>query len=651
MKSFVVAGAAVNQTALDWAGNVSRIKSAIEAARASGAPILCLPELSLSGYGCQDAFLLPIVRTAATKALADVLPFTEKMLVVVGLPWPYEGQLYDAAAVLVDRKLVGIVFKKQLRQNALFQEPRWFASWPTGVSAESIVDGQQVPVGDLTFQWAGLRIAVAIGDDLWNLGRLSPEVELVLNPIAEPMSLGGFAPRRDRLINLCRTNRWTCVSVNLLGNDAGQLIYDGSVLISGPEGLAARGPRLSFRPVVVGVAPLTVSRQALSGESPSPTPAGQDPRQKGRVLLPLSTSEIVPAPLAPSPGPATWEESPYVIEEEFTRVMALGLFDYMRKVQARGYVVSISGGADSSSISSLVAVGVRLAYEELGREGLLSALSYFPELREADSAQEMVRRLLRLIYQPSRNSSEASRQSAQAVADALGVPLAVVPIDPVVDLYVKAAERVLGRPLRWESDDVALQNIQSRVRGPMAWLLANAEGKILLATGNRSEAVVGYATMDGDTCGGLTPLGSISKPFLRNWLAWLEKEGPMGIGPIPALRLVNQLAPSAELRPPEAGQTDEGELMPYTVLEAIEEALLRDMLPVAETIDRVAARFPGYSREQIADWTAKFLRLWSQSQWKRARLAPAFIIGDSGPQGWALLRLPVLSAGVVSELD
>lgn len=107
-------------------------------------------------------------------------------------------------------------------------------------------------------------------------------------------------------------------------------------------------------------------------------------------------------------------------------------------------------------------------------------------------------------------------------------------------------------------------------------MLANVKGALLLATSNRSEAAVGYATMDGDTCGGLSPIAGIDKAFLRHWLRWLETEGPAGVHPIPALAAVNRLAPTAELRPREATQTDEADLMPYEVLDAIERAAIRD---------------------------------------------------------------------------
>src|SRR5690606_29235722 len=109
---------------------------------------------------------------------------------------------------------------------------------------------------------------------------------------------------------------------------------------------------------------------------------------------------------------------------------------------------------------------------------------------------------------------------------------------------------------------------------PMIWLLANATGMVLLSTSNRSEAAVGYATMDGDTAGGLAPLAGIDKAFLREWLKWAEKDCKLGLGPVPAVAAVNAMQPTAELRPKEKQQRDEDDLMPYDLLDRIERLLI-----------------------------------------------------------------------------
>jgi NAD+ synthase (glutamine-hydrolysing) len=182
-------------------------------------------------------------------------------------------------------------------------------------------------------------------------------------------------------------------------------------------------------------------------------------------------------------------------------------------------------------------------------------------------------------------------------------------------------------------------------------MLANVKNALLLATSNRSEAAVGYATMDGDTCGGISPIAGIDKDFLRRWLRWLEKIGPTGIGPIPELRVVNELAPTAELRPPSAAQTDESDLMPYELLDAIEHQAIGEKRSPQEVLDTIAVEFTQYNRRQLVVWVRRFFELWSRNQWKRERYAPSFHVDDKNldPKTWC--RFPILSGGFRLELS
>jgi NAD+ synthase (glutamine-hydrolysing) len=226
----------------------------------------------------------------------------------------------------------------------------------------------------------------------------------------------------------------------------------------------------------------------------------------------------------------------------------------------------------------------------------------------------------------------------------------VFDVDPLVRTYIHTVEGALGRSLSWQGDDIALQNIQARARAPGVWLVANLRGALLLATSNRSEAAVGYATMDGDTCGGLSPIAGIDKAFLRQWLRWVETEGPQGVGPTPEMRVVNIQAPTAELRPAGAHQTDEDDLMPYPILDVIERAAIRDKLAPKEVYRVLASRFPQHTQDQLLLWVKRFFRLWSQNQWKRERYAPSFHLDDENldPKTWC--RFPILSGGYQREL-
>jgi NAD+ synthase (glutamine-hydrolysing) len=329
----------------------------------------------------------------------------------------------------------------------------------------------------------------------------------------------------------------------------------------------------------------------------------------------------------------------------------LGLFDYLRKSRSRGFVVSLSGGADSAAVACLSALLVHFGSSELGRNAFLKKLGYLPALASQPVEASLVRPLLTCVYQATRNSSDVTRRAARTVAESLGAEHLELDVDGIVTQYVDIVSHALGRELSWATDDIALQNIQARVRSPSVWMLANVRGALLLSTSNRSEAAVGYATMDGDTSGGLAPIAGIDKAYLRQWLRWLERLGPEGHGPLPALRAVNEQQPTAELRPLAARQTDEADLMPYDVLDAIERAAIRDKLVPKEVFARLETAYQGtYGRQELGVWIARFFRLWSRNQWKRERYAPSFHLDDENldPKTWC--RFPILSGGFEREL-
>ena len=265
-------------------------------------------------------------------------------------------------------------------------------------------------------------------------------------------------------------------------------------------------------------------------------------------------------------------------------------------------------------------------------------------------ARDVVRAVLTTVYQSTRNSGQVTRGAARAVAEALGARHLELDVDAQVQGYIAMIEQALGRRLDWSTDDIALQNIQARTRAPSVWLLANIAGALLLSTSNRSEAAVGYATMDGDTAGGLAPIAGIDKAYLRKWLVWMQTTGPAGLAPIAALAAVNQQAPTAELRPAGEKQTDEGDLMPYELLDAIERAAIRDKRAPLEIFELMSVAFPQYERAALVTWIERFFRLFARNQWKRERYAPSFHLDDENldPKTW--YRFPILSGGYEREL-
>jgi NAD+ synthase (glutamine-hydrolysing) len=156
--------------------------------------------------------------------------------------------------------------------------------------------------------------------------------------------------------------------------------------------------------------------------------------------------------------------------------------------------------------------------------------------------------------------------------------------------------------------------------------------------------------MDGDTAGGLAPLGGIDKSWLRKWLRWMETKGPLGLSALFELNAINGQQPTAELRPPAKAQTDEADLMPYDLLEAVEDSAIRDKHTPIEVLQELLPRFPERTPVQLAAWIERFFRLWCRNQWKRERLAPGFHLDDRNvdPRSWC--RFPILSGGFEREL-
>jgi NAD+ synthase (glutamine-hydrolysing) len=629
---------------------------AIEHARAEGVTMLCLPELAISGYGCEDAFFMDGLQDIAFSQLEALAPLTRGMVVTVGLPIYHEKALYNAAALLADGKIVGFVAKQFLAGDGIHYEPRWFKAWPADVVAEIERDGRTYPLGDLVFEVGGVGIGFEICEDAWVANRPGTDlalrgVDIICNPSASHFAFGKFVVRQRFVIEGSRAFGVAYLYANLLGNEAGRVVYDGGGMIASGGELLVRGRRFSFHDVELSTTMIDVDgnrREQARRGSHRPRHDAEQLVIEHPFVWPLLKPEVI------HPVEKTWEDRSSLREEEFARAVALGLWDYLRKSRAQGYVVSMSGGADSAACAVLVALSVQLAFQELGTGGVRQHLPWCKRLIDVldrgGGPTAAVGAVLACAYQPTENSGRVTRIAAETVAKAVGAEFLLLDIDPMYKGYIGVVEKALGRKLSWETDDITLQNIQARVRAPSIWMIANLRASVLLTTSNRSEAAVGYATMDGDTAGGLAPLGGIDKTYLRSWLRWLETKSLVGLHPIPALGVINSQQPTAELRPPSQTQTDEADLMPYDFLEAVEDAAIRDKHTPVEVLQHVVPRFPDHSPQQLAAWIERFFRLWCQNQWKRERMAPSFHLDDRNvdPRSWC--RFPILSGGFEREL-
>jgi NAD+ synthase (glutamine-hydrolysing) len=285
--------------------------------------------------------------------------------------------------------------------------------------------------------------------------------------------------------------------------------------------------------------------------------------------------------------PRVWPEGP----EEVYRALLLGLGDYVRKNGFGDVVLGLSGGIDSALVATLAA-------DALGPEAV------------------------RVLTMPSPYSSPESVADAGECAHRLGVRIDELPIDDVFDAY----RRELARVFEGRAEDVAEENLQARIRGNLLMALSNKFGSLVLATGNKSEYAVGYATLYGDMAGGFAPIKDVPKTLVYELARWRNGRDPTR-PPIPEQIMAK--APSAELRP---GQLDTDSLPPYGLLDPIVEAYVEEDRGVDEI---VALGFDRETVEQVA-------RLIDRAEYKRRQAAPGVKIT---PKAFGRdRRLPITNA-------
>jgi NAD+ synthase (glutamine-hydrolysing) len=288
--------------------------------------------------------------------------------------------------------------------------------------------------------------------------------------------------------------------------------------------------------------------------------------------------------------------------EQLLRTLVLGVGDYVRKCGFRSALLGLSGGIDSA----LVAV---IACAALGPQRV---------------------RALRL---PSPYSSAGSLDDAAALAERLGMPLATVPIAPLMGGCDEALSPVLGHA----PDGLTAENLQSRLRGTLLMAVANQERSLLLSTGNKSELAVGYCTLYGDMNGGLAVIGDLYKTTVFDLCDWIDSPaaGPcraaLGLPAEGALigRAIREKAPSAELRP---DQRDSDSLPDYAVLDPLLKASIEGLASAEQLI-------AGGADPALAQRVQQLLQ---RAEFKRRQAAPVLkVSGRSFGGGW---RMPIACA-------
>ncbi|MBY0426963.1 MAG: NAD+ synthetase, partial [Cytophagales bacterium] len=420
MNMITIAGAAINQTPIDWKNNLANIKSAIGDAKNSGVDILCLPELCITGYNCEDLFLSEWVPETAFIKLLEIKQFTQGISVSVGLPIRVDGELFNCACLISDKQILGFTPKQFLANDGVHYEHRWFQPGKRGELKSFVKEGIEYPFGDIIYKTKGIRVGFEICEDGWR-GNQRPGydlhkrgIDLILNPSASPFSFGKSILREDLVNHASQEFDCAYVYANLLGNESGRLIFDGEVFISLGGKIVQKNQRFSFKPSNL----VAVKIDFDTRKSITPGSIVEDPRDKN---------------------------------EEFAAAVSLGLFDYLRKSRSQGFVLSLSGGADSSCCAVMVSEMVKRGIAAFGEIGFCEQIRMKYSI--VSDSNTVMSQILTCAYQGTKNSTDDTFVSAQELALSLGATFYSWEIDDHVEGYTSLIEQAIGRNLTWEKDD------------------------------------------------------------------------------------------------------------------------------------------------------------------------------------------------------
>lgn len=667
-RSVRVAVACLDQTVGDWAGNRARIARACAIARDRGAAILALPEMAVSGYSLGDRVWMHGTLERSWASVVALLPETRGLVVALGLPVAHEGVLHDAVVLCVDGRAVGVVPKENLATGDVEYENRWYAGWERGrVDTWTAPDGTALPIGQLWFDVEGLGgLAVEICEDGWRGVRPGSLAALcgarvVVNPSASWFVLGKQAVRRRLVAEVSREDRVAYLYSSILGCDATRLVFDGATFVASDGRVLAEGPRFRadddvvVTDAVVDLAALDRARRTSGAWRQQADAAvrgayGALP-QRIAVAARLPSPPVAPAerpywePAGPAPlDPSlAWTaeagllpplEAADLPHAELELALSTGLRAYLAKTGIPGVTLALSGGRDSAMCAVLVQRMLRYAHPWL----------------DADDLAARVRDTLVTTYLATSHSGEATRSAAASLAGALGAEHLEVDLQEAVDLHRTLCRRLTGVALTWDdpTHDLTLQNVQARLRSSLVWMVANLRGRLLLTTSNKSEAAVGYTTMDGDSSGGLAPIADVPKSLVTAWLHWARR-----VHGLDALDAVLGTPATAELRPAERAQTDESDLMPFAVLDRLMYHFAYLGEDPVDLFDRLwpelAARYD-HDAAAFATHIRRFVSLFCRAQWKRERLAISFRVTAFDLDPKTGFRFPPVQAPFTEEL-
>jgi NAD+ synthase (glutamine-hydrolysing) len=586
---------------MDFDGNEARVLESIRQAKAAGATYRLGPELEISGYSCEDHFLELDTFDHSDESLAHILASdaTEGILCDIGCPVIFDGVRYNCRVFCLNHKVLLIRPKMFLADDGNYREKRFFSSWSDTKTLHNfrLSDRVHKATGGQTITQFGIGVIVTketvvaaeVCEELWSAA--SPHTNFSLGGV-EIIGNGSGSHHQLRKLNsrfqLIEGATSKCggcyLYSNMRGCDGNRLYFDGSSVIYVNGALKAQAPQFSLKDVevvtaTVDLAEIRMHRHATASFQEQSARAGRLLKVDASyfALAGDSRQKITALSEGASPTLASVLHTP---EEECALGPACWLWDYMRRAKAKGFMLPLSGGADSASVAAIVRIMCGLVVKEIASDepdALCVSTAYNilgDELKktfdttvsERERGDILCGALLHTSYMGTENSSASTRNRAKDLAAQIGAYHNGISITPIVDAVLFVLGTITGKTPRYldqggsHIEDIALQNIQARLRMVMTyleaqllpWVRERPGFLLVLGSGNVDEALRGYMTKYDCSSADLNPIGGICKGDLKKMLVWASDRYE-----VPMLREIAEAKPSAELRPLAEGQTED----------------------------------------------------------------------------------------------
>lgn len=529
MKIIRLALCQINPTVGDLEGNAKKIIDFIEDAKKYSPDIVAFPELAITGYPPEDLLLKPQFIQDNLKALQYVKEHVEDFVAIIGVVDKKED-IFNAAAIIYQKKIVDMYHKVHLPNYGVFDEYRYFQS------------GMSYPV----YEFGDTLFGINICEDIWY-----PEgpatyqsllgAEFIININSSPYTIGKQS-LRERMISTRASDNIVIVAyLNAVGGQD-ELVFDGNSFVVNQNGdIIAKAKQFEEDTILLDLDLDAVFMKRL-----------HDPRRRQQAIKISAEKKVERIKIDREKSKLVKKRSTlscplkgvdYPLEEEVYKALLLGTRDYIRKNGFEKVCIGLSGGIDSSLVATI-------ATDAIGEDAVIG------------------------LFMPSRFTSKESKEDAYELAKNLNIKVIEIPIDNIFDAYINTLKpEFKGLPF-----DTTEENIQARIRGNILMAFSNKFGWLVLTTGNKSEMSVGYATLYGDMAGGFAVIKDVPKTLVYKICKWKnQKEGKIVI---PERVLYKE--PSAELKP---GQKDIDTLPPYEVLDPILKAYIEEDMSFDEMIN------------------------------------------------------------------